>query len=41
MNTDSLIINVKTEDDYEGIANNVEERFDTPNCEVNRPLPTG
>ena len=41
MNADSLIINIKTENDYEGIANNVEERFDTPNYEVNRPLPTG
>ena len=41
MNTYSLIINIKTEDNDEGIANNVEERFDTPNYEVNRPLPTG
>ena len=41
MNTDSLIINIKTEDNDEGIANNVEERFDTLNYEVNRPLPTG
>ena len=29
MDTDSFIINVKTEDLYEDIANDVEERFDT------------
>ena len=40
MDTDSFIINIKTEDFYEGIANDVEKRFDTSNCEVNRPLPT-
>ena len=41
MDTDSLIMNIKTEDFYKDIANNVEKRFDTSNCEVNRPLPTG
>ena len=41
MNTDSVIINIKTQDFYEDIANNVEERFDTSNYEVNRPLPKG
>ena len=41
MDTDSFIINVKTEDVYEDIANNVEKKFDTSNHEVNRPLPTG
>ena len=39
--TDSFIINIKTEDFYEDIANDVEKRFDTSNYEVNRPLPTG
>ena len=41
MDTDSFIINIKTEDFYEHIANDVEERFDTSNYEVNRPLPKG
>ena len=41
MDTDSVIINIKTQDFYEDIANNVEERFDTSNYEVNRPLPKG
>ena len=37
----SLTINIKTEDFYEDIANDVEKRFDTSNFEVNRPLPAG
>ena len=41
MDTDSFIINVKTEDVYEDIAKDVEKRFDTSNYEVNRSLPTG
>ena len=41
MDTGSFIINVKTEDFYEEIANDVEKGFDTSNHEVNRPLPTG
>ena len=41
MDTDSFIIYIKTEDVYEDIADNVEKRFDTSNCEVNRPLPAG
>ena len=41
MDTDSFIINIKTEGFYEDIANDVEKRFDTSNYEVNRPLPTG
>ena len=41
MDTDSFIMNIKTNDFYEDIANNVENRFDTSNYEVNRPLPTG
>ena len=31
MDTDSFIIQIKTEDFYEGIANDVEKQFDTSN----------
>ena len=41
MDTDSFIMNIKTEDFYKDIANDVEKRFDTSNYEVNRPLSTG
>ena len=41
MDTDSFIMNIKTNDSYEDIANDVENRFDTSNYEVNRPLPMG
>ena len=41
MDTDSFIMNIKTEDFYKDIANDVEKRFDMSNYEVNRPLPTG
>ena len=41
MDTDSFIMNIKTEDFYKDIPNDVENRFDTSNYEVNRPLPTG
>ena len=41
MDTDSFVINIKTNDFYKDIANDVEKRFDTSNYEVNRPLPTG
>ena len=41
MDTDSFIMNIKTEDFYKDIANDVEKRFDTSNYEVNRLLPTG
>ena len=41
MDTDSFIMNIKTNDFYEDIANDVENRFDTSNYEVNRPLPMG
>ena len=40
MDTDSFIINIKTEYFYKDIANDVEKRFDTSNYEVNRPLST-
>ena len=41
MDTDSFIMNIKTNDFYKDIANDVEKRFDTSNYEVNRPLPKG
>ena len=41
MDTNSFIINIKTEDFYKDIASDVENRFDTSNYEVNRPLSTG
>ena len=34
-------MNIKTNDFYEDIANDVENRFDTSDYEVNRPLPMG
>ena len=40
-NTDSFIINIKTNDFYEDIASDVENTFNTSNYEVNRPLPMG
>ena len=41
MDTYIFIINIKTEDFYEDIANDVVKRFDTSNYEVNRSLPKG
>ena len=41
MDTDIFVMNIKTEDFYKDIANDVEKRFDTSNYEVNRPLLTG
>ena len=41
MDTDSFVINIKINDFYKDIASDVENRFDTSNYEVNRPLPTG
>ena len=50
MDTDSFVMHIKTNDFYKDIANDVENRFDTSNYEVNtsetsalacRPLPTG
>ena len=41
MDTDSFVMNIKTEDFYKHIAKDVEKRFDTSNYEVNRPLPMG
>ena len=39
--TDSFIINVKMEDFYKDISENVIERFDTSNYTHDRPLPIG
>ena len=41
MDTDSFVMNIKTEDFHKDIANDVDKRFDTSNYEVDRPLPTG
>ena len=41
MDTDSFVMHIKTNDFYKDIASDVENRFDTSNCEVNRHLPTG
>ena len=41
MDTDRFIMHIKTEDFYEDIANDVEERFDISNYDVNTPLTTG
>ena len=41
MDTDSFKMNIKTEDFYKDITNDVEKRFDTSNYECDRPLPTG
>ena len=41
MDTNSFVMNIKIEDFYKDIANDVEKRFDTSNYEVDRPLPTG
>ena len=39
MDTDSLIMNINTKDFYKDIAQDVEERFDTSNYDVDIPLP--
>ena len=41
MDMDSFVMNIKTNDFYKDIANDVEKRFDTSNYECNRPLPIG
>ena len=41
MDTDSFVMNIKTEEFYKDIANDVEKRFDTSNYKVDRQLPTG
>ena len=41
MDTDSFVMNIKTNDFYKDISNDVECKFDTSSYEVNRPLPMG
>ena len=41
MDTDSFIVNIKTEEIYKDIADNVETRFDTSNYELDRTMPKG
>ena len=41
MDTDSFIMDIKTNDFYKDISNDNENRSDTSNYEVNRPLPMG
>ena len=41
MGTDSFVMHIKTNDLYKDIASDIENKFDTSNYEVNRPLPTG
>ena len=41
MDTDSFVMNIKTDDFYKDIANDVDKRFDMSNYEVDRPLLTG
>ena len=41
MDTDSFIVHVKTDDIYKDIAEDAETRFNTPNYELNKPLPKG
>ena len=41
MDTDSLIMNIKTKNFYKDIPQDAEERFDTSNYDVDRPLPKG
>ena len=41
MDTDSFVINIKTNDFYKDISKNVKERFDTSNYTYDRPLPLG
>ena len=41
MDTDSFIMNIKTNDFYKDIPDDAECKFDTSNYEVKRPLPIG
>ena len=41
MDTDSFVLNVRTEDFYKGISEDVKDRFDTSNFYCDRPLPIG
>ena len=39
MDIGSFIIHTKTEDFHKDIEDDVKNRYDTSNCEVDRPLP--
>ena len=41
MDTNSLIVHIKTEDIYKHISENIRKRFATSIYEVDRPLPIG
>ena len=41
MDTESFIVDIKTDDIYKDIAEDVETRFDTSNHKLKRPLPKG
>ena len=41
MDTDSFVLNVRTEDFYKDISEDVKDRFDTSNFNCGRPLPIG
>ena len=41
IDTDSFTVQVKTDDIYKDIEEDVEKRFDTSNFELHRPLPKG
>ena len=41
MDSDSFVLNVRTEDFYKDISENVKDRFDTSNFNCDRPLPIG
>ena len=41
MHTDSFIVYIKTDDIYKDIAEDIENRFNTSNYELDRSLPKG
>ena len=41
MDSDTFIIQIKIEDFYSDIADNVKNKYGTSNYEVDRPLPKG
>ena len=41
IDTDNFIMNIKTEDFYKDITNDVEKNYDTSNYVCERPLPIG
>ena len=41
IDADSFIVQIKTDDIYKDIAEDVETRFETSNYELDKPLPKG